>query len=166
MMIKNRILPFFSLILMIISCKENTSRSLGKLNNEHKISQDKILSFEFPDTVQVNKLINGGLKYNTDLEDSNFEERNIFLYVSTNQKKERESLEKMIESPNLLIHEDTIGNGQFSFQAVFTKTGKSYLHCLVQDIVFLNEEAKKSGTGAIINETDLNKRIYVIQDKE
>ncbi len=146
---------------MIISCKENVDKSLVKLNNENNIGQNKILFFEFPDTVAVSKVIKGKLRYNTSLKNSNFDERYIFLHIMTNQEKEDVPLDEMIKIDGRLVYEDTIGNGWFPFEAVFTKSGKSTLHSVVEDIIVLDNQVKGNKVEMTSTETIIAKDVHV-----
>jgi len=160
---RNKMLLCFSLVLMLLSCKEDNNKHSDVLSDQANFEKKKILFFEFPDTVVMNKLTPGKLRYNTSLKNSDFDERYFFLHLETNQDKKDVSLKEMLEINDRSVYEDTIGDGWFSFQAIFTKSGESTLHCVVEDIIVWDNQLKGEKVKMNSMETIITKDVYVVQ---
>ena len=91
------------------------------------IYKNKILSCSFPDTVKLNKVIEGRLLY--DVNNISFDyklinKRYLHLILTTNKTKELMSYDE-IEQDYLLGYMDSLNIGDFKFKAVFEKKRKS-----------------------------------------
>src|SRR5690606_17405977 len=148
---------------ILLSCSNSSKQKDEELTEiSTKNQHQEFLMFDFPDTVQVNKIITGRLQYNLNNGDeSNMGSRHILLFIKT-EKKERFTLDE-IKRVNSLGYEDTIGNGFFTFEAVFSKQGRQFLNGVIDDVIFLEDNnLQKDSLMMKRKETQFTKDVYVV----
>ena len=149
---KIKIILIFALI-SLISCIEGGERK--------KQSDYKIINIVFPDTVSMNKNINGELKYDLKLDtikSSELVKRYIFLYTSAEKISGGVDDIKKVEH-NIFI--DTLGEGIFSFKANFKRLGANHLTLILQDVIFVKSDNPDEAMLEIKDETTVVKNVFV-----
>ncbi|KAF2082444.1 hypothetical protein [Flavobacterium sharifuzzamanii] len=148
----------------IISCnnkKEGNSNEGFKEN----LYKNKILFSSFPDTVKVNKVIDGNLQYDVSNFDSNItSNRFLELLLSTSINKELANYNE-IQKNVLLSYVDSLNTGKFKFKAVFEKKGKQMLNIAIRDYKFLKPSKNTSPDKMVLRTSDclFSKEVYVIE---
>lgn len=131
------------IMLMIISCNNKKEIDSKKVLKK-KINNSKIISCNFPDTVKLNKVVEGTLQYdltNIGFDSDSISSRYLHLILATNRKEK--SLEyNQIEKDYLLGFVDSIPTGKFKIVAVFEKKGKQILNIAIRDHMFLKPDGK------------------------
>ncbi len=161
--------------MTLMSCKENEKKSFNEkrsnvLKQDFRNDNEDILTLIFPDTVSINTMINGEVKYNRNygaVQDSKIEERYIFFHVGTDKDSQNVAIEKFDKFQYRLAFEDTIGNGLIKFETVFTEPGTNYLHGVIEDMYQIENSKKIKDSVEVSNqETIITKRVYVINDEK
>lgn len=151
---------FFSFLLISCHPKKNEDEIIKK-----EVKKNKLTYFSFPDTVKMNKLIDGELTYNLDYVDIDKKEisyRFIFLAINVDEK-DLLSFEE-IHNNSLLGYVDTLVTGNFKFKAVFTKRGNQVLNLAIQDNMNLRDGGYKNHPDSMRvsqNEVTISKTIFV-----
>lgn len=145
-----KVIYFFrvcTIILLIISCKENSKPTNENKKNEQSTKSfvflgdtiPKVIDLEVQDTVYRGVYAYGSLRYDMSVDTidvSNIDERIIMLYISI--EKNLKTFEDIINSKqNIFI--DTIGDGIFNFKFIFPKAGKNKLIIGLEDYILLKE---------------------------
>jgi hypothetical protein len=159
------------LLYFINSCenKENLKQKIIKNKTEHiSIYKRKILSLDFPDTVKLNKVVEGNLTY--DVNNIGFDPKLInsrfTVYISASNLNEEkyipfDKLDKYAEWSIV----DTLNNGKYRFYAVFEKKGRQTLNIGIMDFFYLKPSKHKSNKDKITlrkSESFMYKVVYVI----
>lgn len=149
--------------LIIISCnnkkEENSTKAL-----KNNLNKSKILFCSFPDTVKVNKIIDGKLQYDVSSIDSSItSSRFLELLVSTSTNKELANYNE-VEKNILLSYVDSLNTGKFEFKAVFEKKGKQMLNIVVRDNKFLKPQKNAPPDKMTLRRMDclFSKEVFVV----
>lgn len=149
--------------LIIISCNNKKEENL-KEDLEKNLNKSKILYCNFPDTVEVNKVIDGKLQYDVSNIDSKItSSRFLELLLSTSINKELANYNE-IEKNVLLSYVDTLNTGKFEFKAVFEKKGKQMLNIVIRDNKFLKPQKNTPSDKITLRRDDclFSKKVYVV----
>ncbi|MCC9020260.1 hypothetical protein [Flavobacterium lipolyticum] len=158
-----KIISFAFTVLLITSCnnkKEENSTETLKSN----LSKSKILFCSFPDTVKVNKVIDGKLQYDVSNIDSTVtSSRFLVLVLSTSVNKELANY-KEVDNNALLSYVDSLNTGKFEFKAVFEKKGKQMLNIVIRDHKFLKPQKNIPRDKMILRTSDclFSKEVFVV----
>lgn len=161
-----KIISFAFTVLLITSCnnkKEENSKEALKSN----LSKSKILFCSFPDTVKVNKVIDGKLQYDVSNVDSTItSSRFLVLVLSTSVNKELANYNE-VDNNALLSYVDSLNTGKFEFKAVFEKKGKQMLNIVIRDHKFLKPQKNIPRDKMILRTSDclFSKEVYVVDWK-
>lgn len=170
MMINKRILKLVFVAIIILSCtkqnknltSEGEQSSTGTLDYvTQDIENSKITKFTFPDTIFINQKVTGKIKYNIELDTldlSKIFKRYIFLYVST---ETYETGVKAIEKVKHKIFIDSLGEGNFIFNASFKNKGNNIVNGVIQDVILYNVELENGKKLTSEEETIIMKKVYV-----
>lgn len=155
------------IVLIIISCNNKKEEN----SNQNSITdldlyKNKILYCSFPDTVKVNKVIEGKLQYDVnsiEIDSSITSSRFLQLLLSTSINKELADYNE-INSNRLLSYVDKSNTGKFEFKAVFEKKGKQTLNIVIRDHKFLKPKKNTPKDKMIIRTRDclFSKEVYVV----
>ncbi|MCF6348220.1 MAG: hypothetical protein L3J20_07965 [Flavobacteriaceae bacterium] len=142
-LIKNIVLIFSTMSLLVCSCKKK-SEILNKNKNyeiKDKLKENnQILSLKYFDTILNSDTGKGVIKYDirANVEQFNIVERYIIMYTLIGNEKiplentdDYEKLDKEAQGAFL----DTIGDGTFYFDYKFAKAGKQYLTIAFVDLI-------------------------------
>lgn len=158
-----KIISFAVTVLLITSCnnkkEENPNQDL-----KSNLSKSKILFCSFPDTVKVNKVIDGKLEYDVSNVDSAItSSRFLVLLLSTNVNKELADYDE-VNNNRLLSYVDSLNTGKFEFKAVFEKKGKQMLNIVIRDHKFLKAQKNIAQDKMILRTSDclFSKEVYVV----
>lgn len=149
--------------LIIISCNNKKEEKLNE-NLKNTLNKSKILSCSFPDTVKVNKVIDGKLQYDvSDIDSKTTSSRFLELLISTSINKELADYNE-IEKNILLSYVDSLNTGTFEFKAVFEKKGKQMLNIVVRDNKFLKPVKNTPADKVVLRKIDclFSKEVYVV----
>jgi len=153
------------ILLIIISCNNKKAENSNQdLETDLDLYKNKILFCSFPDTVKVNKVIEGRLEYDVSNIDSSItSSRFLELLLSTNINKELAGY-KEIENNILLSYVDTLNTGKFEFKAVFEKKGKQMLNIVIRDNKFLKNQKNIPQDKMILRTSDclFSKEVFVV----
>lgn len=133
------IIIFISFIFSNISCQKDKSEIK---HIDSGINKNKIISVKFPDTVKLNKVIEGTLQYditNVDFNKKIISSRFLHLILATNRKESLIGYDQL-EKDYLLGFIDSIPTGKFKIAAVFEKKGKQILNIAIRDNMFLKPD--------------------------
>jgi Leucine-rich repeat (LRR) protein len=162
---KFKTILFFSFLLISCHTKKNEDEIIKKGIIKKEVKKKELTYFSFPDTVKINKLIDGELSYNLDYVDIDKKEisyRYIFLIVNVDEK-DLSSYEE-INNKRLLGFIDTLATGNFKFKAVFTKKGNQVLNLAIQDNMNLRDGGFKNHPDSMRvskNEVTISKTVFV-----
>lgn len=164
-MIKNNILITTLIILNFFSCKEETKEHFG--NNQINIKNNKIKFFNFPDTVKLQKMVDGVLNYNMEIEkldQKNIKEKYTFLHLLVNNNSKEISLEKMNKSQNKFVFEDSLMNGEITFKVPFSQLGRNNLHFVIEELIVLKDSSLQINDKVklLTRETNFEKDVLVV----
>lgn len=158
-----KIISFAFTVLLITSCnnkkEENSNQDL-----KSNLSKSKILFCSFPDTVKVNKVIDGKLQYDVSNIDSTItSSRFLVLLLSTSVNKELADYDE-VNNNRLLTYVDSLNTGKFEFKAVFEKKGKQMLNIVIRDNKFLKNQKNIPPDKMILRTSDclFSKEVYVV----
>ena len=158
-----KITRYSLILLIIISCnnkkEDNSSEALKK-----NLDKSKILFCSFPDTVKVNKVIDGKLQYDVSNIDSSItSSRFLELLLSTNINKELANYDE-IDNNRLLSYVDSLNTGKFEFKAVFEKKGKQTLNIVIRDNKFLKPKKNTPSDKITLRREDclFSKEVFVV----
>lgn len=158
-----KIIRCLFIALIIISCnnkkEENSKTDLNLYKN-------KILSYNFPDTVKVNKVIEGKLQYDVnsiEIDSSITSKRFLVLLLSTSINKELADYNE-VNNNRLLSYIDSLNTGKFEFKAVFEKKGKQMLNIAIRDYKYLKPKKNTPPDKIVIRTRDcvFSKEVYVV----
>ena len=161
-----KITIYIFITLIFISCN---SKKEEKIINvfEKNIHENKILSYNFPDTVRQNTVINGRLRYN--INNINFDpelinNRYLHMILTTNKYKELLSFDE-IEEDYLLGYVDSLNTGKFNFKAVFKDGGNQVLNIAIRDYMYLKPNENTPPDKMTLRTSDclFSKKVYVIE---
>ncbi len=157
-----RIIIFISFIFSIVSCQKDKSEIK---HTDSGINKNKIISVKFPDTVKLNKVIEGTLQYditNTGFNKEIISSRFLELILSTSINKELADYDK-INSNRLLSFIDSIPTGKFKIAAVFEKKGNQILSIAIRDNMFLKPDKNTPKDKMTLRRADclFSKEVYV-----
>jgi hypothetical protein len=151
------------ILLMVLSCnnkkEENSDEALKK-----NFDKNKILFYSFPDTVKVNKVIDGKLQYDVSNIDSSItSSRFLELLLSTSINKELANYNE-VDNNRLLSYVDSLNTGKFEFKAVFEKKGKQMLNIVIRDNKFLKPKKNTPSDKIILRRDDclFSKEVFVV----
>lgn len=151
------------ILFMIFSCnnkKEENSNEVLKNN----LDKNKILFYSFPDTVKVNKVIDGKLQYDvTNIDSTITSSRFLELLLSTSINKELANYNE-VDNNRLLSYVDSLNTGKFEFKAVFEKKGKQMLNIVIRDNKFLKPKKNTPSDKIILRRDDclFSKEVFVV----
>ena len=135
----SKIVIFISFIFSIVSCQKDKSE-IKYIDSG--INENKIIYVKFPDTVKLNKVIEGTLQYditNTGFNKEIISSRFLHLILATNRKESLVGYDQL-EKDYLLGFIDSIPTGKFKIAAVFKKKGKQILNIAIRDNMFLKPD--------------------------
>lgn len=150
---------YFLIAVMLISCGSKEDKKSIELNN-------KIISHSFPDTIKLNKVIEGNLQYNLNeigFESDSISSRFLELLLTTSINKELADYNQV--NDNLLLsYLDSLPTGKFKFRAVFKKKGKQTLNIAIRDYMFLKPNKNTSHDKVNLRTSDclFSKEVYVV----
>lgn len=161
-------IKFIPILLILISCnsKKDENRD-NQTNVNNNIDKNKILTYEFPDTVKINTVVKGKIEY--DIKNINFDSKLISsrfleLLISTKINKELANY-KEIDNNRLLTYTDSIPTGNFDFRAVFETEGRQMLNIVIRDYMFLKPDESTPDDKMVLRTSDclFSKEVYVIK---
>jgi hypothetical protein len=135
----SKIVIFIFSIVSIVSCQKDKSEIK---HTDSGIDKNKIIYVKFPDTVKLNKVIEGTLQYditNVGFDKSTISSRFLHLILTTNRKESLVGYDEL-EKDYLLGFIDSIPTGKFKIAAVFEKKGKQILNIAIRDNMFLKPD--------------------------
>lgn len=159
-------IPKFIFILFIItSCSNKKEENLEK-EFESNLDKNKIISFEFPNTLKLNEVIEGKLQYDINITDFNsdtIDGRFLELILSTNINKELANYDE-INNDRLLTYVDSLAKGNFVFKAVFENKGKQTLNIAIRDYMYLTPDENTPSEKIRLRRSDclFSKSVYVV----
>ncbi len=159
-------LYYILLLVILTSCNIKSKKDIyNVVYKDTSQFRDKslITFFKFQDTVILNQVVLGEIKYNYELDGlklSDIDKRYTFLYITT--QKEALDLEA-IKNTSHTIFIDTIGNGTFYFNAKFTNFGNNLLNGVIEDIIYLKGITKEGKVKIIKKKINLSKDVFVKQ---
>ncbi|MDN3672966.1 hypothetical protein QWY99_07865 [Flavobacterium branchiarum] len=145
--------------LIIISCNNKKEES-----SKEELNKSKILYCSFPDTVKINKVVDGKLQYYASNSDSSItSSRFLELLLSTNINKELANYDE-IDNNRLLSYVDSLNTGKFEFKAVFEKKGKQTLNIVIRDNKFLKPQKNMPSDKITLRRDDclFSKEVFVV----
>ena len=147
-----------------ISCQNEKKE---KKSNNFGINKSKIISCNFPDTIKLNKVVEGTLQYdinNIDFDKNLISSRFLHLILSTSINKNLAEY-KEVDKNGLLSYVDSIPTGKFKFAAVFEREGKQILNIAIRDNMFLKPDKNTHKDSLILRTADclFSKEVYVIK---
>lgn len=156
---------YLLITLILISCNSKEKENYIEINENH-INENRILLHTFPDTVKINKVIEGSLQYDVDnigFDSDSISGRFLELLLSTSVNKELANY-KDVEDNILLSYVDSLSTGKFKFYAVFEKKGKQTLNIAIRDYMYLKSDKKTSSNEVKLRTSDclFSKEVYVI----
>lgn len=158
-----KITRYVFIALIIISCNNKKDENLKEALKSN-LSKSKILFSSFPDTVKVNKVIDGKLEYDVSNIDSTITSSRFFVLVlSTSVNKELANYNE-VNNNRLLSYVDTLNTGKFEFKAIFEKKGKQILNIVIRDHKFLKLQKNIPQDKMILRTSDclFSKDVYVV----
>ncbi len=168
-----KIILYTYLSFLFVSCNHKKKESINTIVNDTvsvvidtSIYKNKILSCSFPDTVKLNKVIEGRLLY--DVNNISFDyklinKRYLHLILTTNKTKELMSYDE-IEQDYLLGYMDSLNIGDFKFKAVFEKKGNQTLNIAIRDYMYLmpDKNTPPDKINLRTSDCEFSKKAYVI----
>lgn len=157
---------YFLVFIFLISCNFKSDEN-DKKNEANKNIGSEIISYNFPDTVKINAVVEGNIVYdiiNNDLVNNIINDRFLELLVSTSVNKTHSEYDEV--NSNLLISfTDTIPTGKFHFPAVFKNKGKQTLNVVIRDHMFLKPDNNTPSDKVVLRTRDclFSKEVYVIE---
>ncbi|NBL65918.1 hypothetical protein GV828_11975 [Flavobacterium sp. NST-5] len=160
-----KITKCFLIALILISCHTSGKKDSTEIHEEH-LNNSKILSHTFPDTVKINKVIEGSLQYdvnNIGFDSDSISSRFLELLLSTSINKELADY-KDIDRNRLLSFVDSLSVGKFKFYAVFEKKGQQTLNIAIRDYMYLKPDKNTPLDEVKLRTSDclFSKEVYVI----
>jgi hypothetical protein len=158
-----KITRYVFIALIIISCNNKKDENL-KEALKNNLSKSKILFCSFPDTVKVNKVIDGKLQYDVSNIDSTItSSRFLVLVLSTSVNKELANYNE-VNNNALLSYVDSLNTGKFEFKAVFEKKGKQMLNIVIRDYKYLKPDKNTPQDKIRLRTSDclFSKEVYVV----
>lgn len=160
---KNLVLILLA-VFIIISCSDNKG---DKKASKKNLGSKYIFSIKhFPDTVLVDKIYEGEIEYESELDTINLpneDERFIFLYITT-QKGSFKDIEAIKKVEHEVFKIDK--NGIIAFRFKFKNTGVNYFNGMIEDMVILNNHYKDGKARIITHLTEIKKEVFVIDKNE
>lgn len=158
------IIIFISFIFSIISCQKE---KIEKKQTDYGINKSKIISCNFPDTIKLNKVVEGKIKYdvnNLDFNKNLISSRFLELILSTNINKNLAEY-KEIDKNRLLSFVDSIPTGTFKIAAVFEHEGKQILNIAIRDYMYLKPTKATPRDKIILRTSDclFSKQVFVVK---
>lgn len=158
-------IKYFLIALIIISCNSKEKKDSYEINKEY-LNKNKILSHTFPDTVKINKVIEGSLQYdvnNVGFDSDSINSRFLELLLSTSINKELADYNE-IDRNRLLSFVDSLSVGKFKFYAVFEKKGKQTLNIVIRDYMYLKPDKNIPSDEIKLRTSDclFSKEVYVV----
>lgn len=157
-------LKLIFITMIIVSCNKK-SENLEE-DSKSNLNNSKILSFNFPDTIKLNKVIEGRLQYdinNIGFDPSIIDTRFLELILSADINKELANYDE-INNKRLLTYVDSLAKGDFKFQAVFEKKGNQTLNIAIRDYMYLKPDEDMPSDKIKLRTSDciFSKNVYVI----
>lgn len=151
------------ILSLFIACNSKKDENLINDNTD----RSKVLSISFPDTVKLNKVVEGQLEYdlnNIGFDTDSISSRYLHLILATNRKEKLLGYNQ-IEKDYLLGYVDSIPTGKFKFVAVFEMKGKQMLNIAIRDNMFLKNNGELSEDEMKLRTADClySKEVYVIE---
>lgn len=160
-----KIIKCLFIALIIISCNNKKEENSNQdLKTDLDLYKNKILSCSFPDTVKVNKVVEGKLQYDVSNIDSSItSSRFLELVLSTSVNKELANYNE-VDNNALLSYVDSLNTGKFEFKAVFEKKGKQMLNIVIRDNKFLKPKKNTPSDKIILRRDDclFSKEVFVV----
>jgi len=155
---------FTSLFFSFFSCQNEKKE---RKSNNLSINKSKIISCNFPDTIKLNKVVEGTLQYdinNVDFDKNLISSRFLELILSTSIKKNLAEY-KEIDKNRLLSYVDSIPTGKFKIAAVFEHEGKQILNIAIRDNMFLKPDKNTHKDSLVLRTADclFSKEVYIIK---
>lgn len=149
--------------LTIISClsKKEKVKTINSLESKNIFSVK-----HFPDTVLVDKIYEGEIEYESELDTITLiegEERFIFLYITTEK-----GVFKDIKAIKNVKHEvfNIDEKGIIAFKFMFKEKGVNYFKGIIEDMVLLNDYDEDGKARIITHLTEIKKEVFVINKRE
>ena len=158
-----RIVLFIFFVFISISCQNEKKENKSNVG----VNKSKIISCSFPDTIKLNKVVQGTLQYdinNIDFNKNLISSRFLELILSTSIKKNLAEY-KEIDKNRLLSFVDSIPTGKFKIVAVFEQEGKQILNIAIRDHMFLKPDKNTPSDKIKLRTSDclFSKEVYVIK---
>ena len=151
------------ILLIVISCNNKREDNLNE-DSKKNLNKSKIIYCSFPDTVKINKVIDGKLQYDVKNVDSSItSSRFLELLLSTSINKELANYNEVNDNA-LLSYVDSLNTGKFAFKAVFEKKGKQTLNIVIRDNKFLKPQKNTPSDKMTLRTSDclFSKEVYVV----
>ncbi|MBO9584363.1 MAG: hypothetical protein J7574_09415 [Flavobacterium sp.] len=151
------------ILLIVISCNNKREDNLNE-DSKKNLNKSKIIYCSFPDTVKINKVIDGKLQYDVKNVDSSItSSRFLELLLSTSINKELANYNEVNDNA-LLSYVDSLNTGKFAFKAVFEKKGKQTLNIVIRDNKFLKPQKNTPPDKMTLRTSDclFSKEVYVV----
>lgn len=151
------------ILLIVISCNNKREDNLNE-DSKKNLNKSKIIYCSFPDTVKINKVIDGKLQYDVKNVDSSItSSRFLELLLSTSINKELANYNEVNDNA-LLSYVDSLNTGKFAFKAVFEKKGKQTLNIVIRDNKFLKPKRNTPSDKITLRREDclFSKEVFVV----
>jgi hypothetical protein len=154
-----KIAKYVFITIMLISCGTREEKKFVEVNN-------KILSHSFPDTVKINTVIEGSLKYDVNsigFESDSIASRFLELLLTTSINQELANYNQ-VDNNRLLSYVDSLPTGKFKFHAVFEKKGKQMINVVIRDYMYLKPDKNTPHDKMTLRISDclFSKEVYVV----
>ena len=155
------------LIIFVYSCISCKKEKTENTHTGYSINKSKIISCNFPDTVKLNKVVEGTLQYditNIDFNKNIITSRFLRLILTTNRRENLLGYDQ-IEKDYLLGFIDSIPTGKFKIAAVFEKKGKQMLNIAIRDHMFLRPDKNTPPDKITLRTADclFNIQVFVVE---
>ena len=152
--------------ITIFSCNKKSDIPSNKLE-ENKFNKSKIILCKFPDTIKLNKVVDGSIQYdvsNIGFNPNLIDNRFLELILSTSINKDLANY-KEIDNNRLLSFTDSLSTGKFIFKAVFEKKGKQILNIAIRDYMYLKPTKATPVDKITLRTSDclFSKQVFVVK---
>ena len=134
----NRCNIFLIVVLCFISCKDDSPVSKGMIKIVPKKESFSKTNFNFPDTVELNKVYKGKIFYASLFDTLNLKkgkDRFVSFYVNSDNKRLTFQQLMKVKHDTFYIQKDTI-----FFDISFKKRGSNYINGFVSDEVYIESK--------------------------
>ena len=136
--VSNRCNVLLAIILCLISCKNDNKINKGVIKIVPKIETFSETNFNFPDTVELNKVYRGKIFYTSLFDTLNLkkgQDRFVSFYVNSDNKKLTFDQLIKVKHDTFYIKRDTI-----FFDISFKKRGSNYINGFISDEVYIESK--------------------------